>query len=183
MKLSRAANILVIGLIVFSIFIISGIILYPESLKANNGVSFFGVQEKTNLLFNLTFLVNALISWWVSSKFSVKSGFRNKYITYSLVIVGICYIGLILTPHTVFSPIHRLFGSSLFGLEFISCLLIVFKYKADYLNRLLLILALLSGLASLYFLFVLDGYMLHSQLVFQFSVWFIVIRYLLTAKD
>lgn len=178
MKPIVAANLLVVGLIVFTVFIISGIILYPESLKVNNGVSFFGVQEKTSLLYVITFLSNALISWWIASKFSLKNGLRNKYIAYSLVAVGICYLGLVLTPHTTFSPVHRVFGSSLFALQFVTSLIIVYKYNSDYLNKLLVVLALLSGLSSLYFLFITDGYMLQSQLIFQFAVWFIIIRYL-----
>lgn len=178
MKSSAAANLLVIGLIIFMIFIISGIILYPEILTTNNGVSFLGVQEKTSLLYTITFLANALIALWIASKYSVKNGLKYKYITYSLALVGVCYLGLVLTPHTTFSPIHRAFGSSLFALQLITSLIIVFKHKADYLNKLLLILAFLSGLASLYFLFITDGYMFQSQLIFQFAVWFIVIRYL-----
>lgn len=176
-----AANYLSFGLLVFTVFIISGIIIYPESLSANNGVSFFGVQEQTVLMYTLTFVTNALLAWWVASKFSTKKGWVNKYITYGLVLAGVCYIGLVLTPHTLFSPVHRIFGSSLFALELISCLLILIKYNSDYINKILFTVGFLSGLASLFYLFIINGYMLQSQLIFQVAVWGIIIRFLRSA--
>lgn len=100
----------------------------------------------------------------------------DKLIRFCLFTAAICYVGLVLTPHDVIAVTHKIFGSTLFAIEFILAYFAMMKNRKK-IDILLFISAFFSGLMCLVYLFI-TGYMIQAQLIFQLSVWTLYIRYL-----
>jgi|GEM_PF-3182158 len=179
MKHKQLAKYLLVQFAILFIAVVISIIIKPSGLGENSGVSYYAVQPETALLIYFAFLFSSVILLYSAFRMRKKNR-SEKLVVFCMILAAICYIGLVLTPHDIIAIPHKIFGSTLFAMEFVIAYFILMKTQ-KLAHLLLLIAAFFSGLASLVYLFI-DGYMIQSQLIFQLAVWSIIISYLRTNK-
>jgi hypothetical protein len=175
MENKKSIQYIQVGLISFFVLLVICIFIRPAGLGANSGVSYYGGYSNTLLPYSLAFLVESVILWRAASMMNKKTKI-DSYISSALKVFAILFIGILITPHTVLGWEHRTIGSTLFSLQLIMGIILVFFVYRDWLNVALLITVLLSGLASLIYLLQPNGFMIQSQIIFQISIWIIFIR-------
>lgn len=175
MESKKSVQYLQIGLISFFVLLVICIIIRPGGLSANSGISYYGVYGNTFLLYSLAFLTESVFIWRAASIMNNKTK-MDRYVSIVLRIFAILLLGILITPHNVFEAQHKIMGSSLFSLQLATGIVLTSFVYRDWFNFTLLIITLLSGVASLVYLFTPDGFMIQSQIVFQISIWLIFIR-------
>ena len=176
MKHKQLAKLLIIQFACLFLAVIIAIFLKPIGLNANSGVSYYAVQLETALIVSIGFCTASFFAFYAAWKFKAKKT-GDKLIRICLFVAAICYVGLVLTPHDVIAVTHKIFGSTLFGIEFILAYFAMI-YSRRKLDILLFVVAFFSGMLCLVYLFV-TGYMIQAQLIFQLAVWMLYVRYLL----
>jgi hypothetical protein len=166
------------GLIIFFILLVICIFIRPTGLIANSGISYYGVYWNTLIPYTLAFLAVS-ISTWKSAKTISNDMKINRYVRLALQLFTILFLGILLTPHTVLPYEHVMFGSTLFALQLVLGVILVFVVSRDFWNSILLTTAFLSGVASFIYLNTSHGYMIQAQVIFQIAIWILFIRALL----
>lgn len=179
MSHKKLAKYLVYQFAVLFFSVILAIFIKPEGLNANNGVSYYFVQIETALVVTIGFCTASFLSFYAGWRLNPKTKL-DKTIRTCLFIAAVCYVGLVLTPHDVIAQIHKTFGSSLFGLDFLLAYFCAVALRKR-LDILLFLITYFSGMMCLVYLFV-SGYMIQAQLIFQLAAWTLYIRYLLRKK-
>lgn len=177
MKYGKAIQYLRVGLISFLILLSLCIFIRPSGLSANSGISYYGVFNNTLLPYSLAFLVVSISTWRAAAIMDNDTKIR-RLIKLSLQVFAVLLIGLLLTPHTFLSGEHVFIGSTLFALQLVFGIVLVFMVDYNWVNVVLLVATFISGLASLVYLNQNSGYMLQSQIIFQISIWLVIIRVL-----
>jgi hypothetical protein len=177
----KSYQLIYIGISISVALLLLCIVIDPASLGDNNGFSYFGAKAKTIAPYSLAFLSYAFFMWLASNKLIDKNR-SSKVLRAVLIIMALLMVGLTVTPHTILVNIHKLFGSSLFVIQLLTSFYLVVRNGKNYLVYLLILLMLTSGLFSWYYLFLNDGYMIQSQLVYQVAFAGILISYLKNIK-
>jgi hypothetical protein len=177
MKHQRSAGYLQFGIISFFVMLVICIIIRPVGLVANDGISYYGSFGNTLLPYSLAFLINSVLMWRAALAMDNKTRI-DRYIVFGLKLFALLFIGILLTPHNmhIVNEIHVVMGSALFSLQLFTGILLTFYIYRDWLNITLLVVTLLSGVASLVYLLQPDGFMIQAQVIFQISIWLIFIR-------
>lgn len=174
----KSARYLQFGMFGFFVLLVICIVIRPDGLGANSGVSYYGGYENTLLPYSLAFLFESFMVWRAASVLDKEKNI-SRYTSYVLKVFAILFLGILITSHTIFGWEHKAVGSTLFGLQFIMGIILVFFVYRDWLNMILTTLVIVSGFFSLIYLFLPDGFMIQSQIIFQISIWLIYIRTLL----
>lgn len=153
------------------------VVVRPEGLYANHGISYFGVQWETVSLYAIglvgvaTFTRRALRS----AAFALPTPGRVRQIAdgFALLVYGV-----ILTPYPV-SPVlswlHRGFGSALFVLQLaLAGRLVV--WTRDSLAAAFLLIQLIGGILATGYVLRDEGYLVEAQLLFQLGFGVVVVR-------
>lgn len=159
---------LVVGLVL-------GVVLAPESLTLNEGLSYLGVNKETLLPFYIGLMVATLfmvlgIKHLPAFNHSIVV---SRFFNYFLVMV----LGVLLTPYVlgwIFGVMHALFTTGLFLGQFLFALWIVFALERSRLNIILTATLLVSGLFILLALIGALPFLLQAQVVFQLAFWTMV---------
>ncbi len=175
MEYKKSIQYIQVGLFSFFVLLLICVIIRPEGLGANNGISYYGTYANTIVPYSLAFLVESVVMWRASSIMGKNTKF-DRNISYALKVFAILFIGILITPHTVLGWEHKIIGTTLFGIQFVMCIAFVLYILSDFLNVILLALLFISGLLSLMYLIVPMGFMIQAQVIFQISVWLIFIR-------
>ena len=151
------------------------VIIRPDSLSVNYGLSYFGIFISTIVPYAAAFMLYAFFLWR-ASEVRLENSRRAKAITWSMRIMSIQVIGLLLTPYNRLYSIHVFFGASLFSLQLLLSLALLKWLVTNNLNAGLVIIEFLSGLASLYYLPRSTGMLLQTQVIFQLAFGILLIR-------
>ena len=171
-----------IGIAVAVSLLLLCVLLDPHSLSDNNGFSYFGAVPRTVIPYSLAFLTYAFFMWLASNRLDEKCQ-SAKVLKVVLVIMALLMVGLTITPHTVLVNIHKFFGSSLFVVQLLTSFYLVVRNGKNYLVYFFILLMLTSGIFSLYYLSLKEGFMIQSQLIFQMAFAGILIGYLKNIKS
>lgn len=153
------------------------VIIRPDSLSVNYGLSYFGIFSSTIVPYAAAFLIYALFLW-KASEVRFEDSRRGKILTWVMRVMSIQVIGLLLTPYNRLYNVHVFFGASLFSLQLLLSLALLKWLVYNWINTSLVIAEFLSGLASLYYLPLSHGLLLQTQVVFQLVFGFLLIRML-----
>lgn len=153
------------------------IISRPESLGHNDGLSYFGAVWWTVIPYSIAFAQYALCCWLASSKVHMTEP-SGTVVKWFLRLMAILLIGLVLTPHTIISALHRAFGSTLFATQLLIVLYLFYINKKELYIFALLIVMIISGLFSAFFLFSIVGFMIQAQIAYQVAFVIILTHYL-----
>jgi hypothetical protein len=170
-----------IGLSLAVILILICIYISPEGLKANDGLSFFGGKGWTIIPYSLAFAFYALCMWLASLKINSKDE-TAKYLKSLLKIMALLLIGLTITPHTIIDPIHTAFGTALFLVQLVASGWLAYKNGKNIAIYILIIIMLISGLFSAYYLPLKSGFLLQTQIFYQVAFAGILIYFLKKLK-
>lgn len=152
------------------------VVIRPEGLAANNGFSYFGDHKTTVVPYSLAFILYAFYLW----KLSEITGFmelRLRTLSVLLRIMAVMVIGLLITPSDLIDSVHVVFGTILFGLQFLVAIWFAGWWQRSWLTIGLAALVLVGGLMSFYFLLKPHGLLLQGQTIFllAFSALLVVI--------
>jgi hypothetical protein len=165
------------GLTLAAVMLAVAILIRPESLGVDYGLSYLGVFTNTVVPYAVAFLGVAYCLWRASEL--VTDLDHSLMIGRSMRIMACQLIGLLLTPYTRFGEAHELIGSTLFLVQLgLACLAIKWLGGSDRNLTLLTAVMLVGGLASAYYLPQSRGFELQTQLVFQLAFWVLFIRLL-----
>ena len=178
----RSVRYLLIGTYSFFSLLALCIIIRPEGLIVNSGISYYGNHIETLLPYVSAFLVNSYLLWLAASAIGDNTK-TDKYFKFVLKMVAVLMLGILVTPHNIFNApgfnlIHRTIGTFLFSSQIVMAVAIVLFVYRDWLNIFLLMTSFVSGYAALIYILQPTGFMIEAQIVFQISIWSLYIRYL-----
>jgi hypothetical protein len=165
------------GLMLTAVMLAVDILIRPQSLGVDYGLSYLGVFTDTIAPYAVALLGAAYCMWRASEL--VTDFDHNVIIGRSMKIMALQLIGLLLTPYTRFGGVHEFFGSTLFLLQLgLACLAIKWLGGRDRNIPLLTGIMVLSGLAAAYYMPQSRGFELQTQVVFQVAFWALFVRLL-----
>jgi len=162
------------GLTLTAVMVAVCILIRPQSLRVDYGLSYLGVFTDTIVPYAVALLGAAYCMWRASAL--VTDCDHSSILGWSMKIMAFQLVGLLLTPYTRFDAAHVFFGSTLFLVELgLAFLAIKWLGGSDRQIALLTGIMVLSGIACAYYLPLSRGFELQTQVVFQlaFSVLFI----------
>lgn len=155
------------GQICFYVGLLLCIIIRPDGLAANGGVSFYGVYKDTILPYTLSLLGPAFFS---IRAFELVTDERLRIVRRSLVLIGVFAVGVLLTPDAAgntMDNLHRTFGALLFITQLVLSGWFLVRLKFDRGACLLALLELASGIAAFHYLAPPKGLLLQAQVLYQ----------------
>lgn len=152
---------------IFLILLALCVYLRPESIKANDGISYFASFSDTVIPYLVAYFFSSLFYFFAGYVLRFSKDTESKVFAWSFQIFSLLMLGLAATPHTVLIRTHVFFGSMLFSLQLILSLWIVTVQTRKLLQVALFLLQLGAGIFSAYYLPKEQGSMLVSQVVFQ----------------
>jgi len=174
-----ARAILLFGFLFATVLFIVCVIVRPESLGHNDGLSYFGAIWWTVVPYTLAFLTYAVCCFIASRKITAKSA-SAKTIKIFLVLMCLMLVGLVITPHTVINSIHKLFGSTLFASQLLLSLYLLYKNGMNYFIFILVLIMFTSGIFSAAYLSSAAGFMIQAQIIYQIA--FVAVLYYYLGK-
>lgn len=153
------------------------IVIRPQSLRVNYGVSYLGISLSTIVPYAVALLGAALCVWRASDLLAELD--HGPVISRLMKVMALQLVGLLLTPYTRFDAAHIFFGSTLFLME-LGLAFLAIRWLGDGDRRIPVLTGIMvaSGIAAAYFLPQKQGFELQAQLVFQLAFWMLVIRLL-----
>jgi len=145
------------------------VILKPEGLAANDGISYYGIYERTffpyavGLLGSAYFLARAASSVMSPALRPLRLSFR----TYVPLVVGIVF-----TPYAAgryMDYLHTVCGSALFSLQLILSGWLIWQLRYAWWAVALTVMECIAGVLSAVFLRPPHGFLIQSQVVFQLA--------------
>lgn len=151
------------------------ILIRPQGLGADNGLSYYGDFKTTIIPYSLAFFA-AAYSYLEAARY-VKDGrgFAGN-LALALRAMAALMVGLLVTPSSLVNPIHTFMGTTLFSLQLAVSMWLLLKFFKDWQTTLLVAMMWLSGLAALYYLPRSQGLLLQTQVVFQLAFGLLLIR-------
>jgi len=173
----RAIACVAYGLTLTAVMLAVCILIRPQSLRVNYGLSYLGVSTQTIVPYAVALLGAAFCVWRASE---LAADFEHSLIVgRSMKVVAVQLVGLLLTPYTRLDGPHVFFGSTLFLVQLgLAGLAIRWLGRRDRNLPLLTAAMVLSGLAAAYYLPQTRGFELQAQVIFQLAFWTLFIRLL-----
>jgi hypothetical protein len=175
--MDRAIAYIAYGLTLTAVMVAVGIVIRPESLRVNYGLSYLGVNTDTIVPWAAA-LLGAAYCVWRASELVTDFG-RSPILGWAMKLMAVQSIGLLLTPYTRFGAAHEFFGATLFLVQLgLACLAIKWVGGSDRQIPLLTGIMFLGGCAAAYYLPQTRGFELQAQVLFQLAFWTLFIRLL-----
>ncbi len=169
--------VLILSQIIFFGGMLACIVIKPAGLGANDGISYYGTYAQTIVPYIFALAGSSLAGLYAVNKFIRASGFN--YVKLIMLTIFVLAIGVILTPYDynrLFSNLHELFGTLTFILQGVLSIRLVFFVLKDRTNMLLILIELIGGLMSAYYLNPKQGLLIQGQMIFQLGFGLILIR-------
>lgn len=178
--MSRAERFFLYGQSSFFGLIALSILLRPDSLTVNHGLSFFGVEPATILPYAFALL---LCGWFVFRTAQVLSSEPGVSQAAAIWLMALLppLLGILLTPYSInptFGDLHELFGTILFLLQLVLVGWLLVVAQRDWLAYLLMAGQIIGGVVALLSLNNSLMFEIQGQLVFQFGFTLSVARFL-----
>lgn len=156
------------GLSLAVVFFTVAMVIRPQGLAANDGLSYYGSFRTTIIPYSLAFLASAYYYWQTALTIQKKPSYRHQ-LAPALKFMAVLCIGLLVTPHTLVDPIHTAIGSTLFAFQLVVSvwLLVVTRWRWQIIAG--TAIELLSGIAALHYLPKPHGLLLQTQVIFQLA--------------
>lgn len=155
------------GQLCFYVGLIACVILKPQGLTANSGISYYGNYVETILPYIVALLGAAYFTIKTAEQFTDPALATIKHF---LTVIGLLVLGIMVTPDSLgpfMDGLHKACGISLFVLELLLSLFLVVKLRPKLWLVVFVGIQLAGGIASLIWLAPAHGYLFESQVVFQ----------------
>ncbi|MGD0833034.1 MAG: hypothetical protein ABSA40_01230 [Candidatus Dormibacteria bacterium] len=175
--LERSMAYVTCGLTLTAVMLTVCVVIRPESLSVDFGVSYMGIHANTIVPYAVALLGAAYCVWRASE--SMVDSDHSLITGWAMRIIAVQLVGLLLTPYTRFGAAHEFIGSTLFLVQLgLALLAIKWLGGGDRSIPLLTGVMFLSGLAAAYYLPRSQGFELEAQVGFQMAFWFLFTRVL-----
>jgi hypothetical protein len=137
-------------------------------LSANSGISYYGIFAETFVPFEVSLLGGAAFTWLCALHVT---GTDVRPVRNTLFAIAIFTCVVAATPYSydnVLSAIHRLAGSFLFTLQLLLSFWLIAKLHHALWSVLLTTAELIAGIACALYLYPTHGFLIQSQVLFQF---------------
>lgn len=144
------------------------IALLPAGLHTNDGISYYGIFERTLIPYTLALGGAAYFAWLAADKLTRP---ELRYVRFSLFLYTLLVVGIMLTPYSLgrwFDYLHTTFGSALFSLQLLLSFWLVWRLRTWWAWA-LAVVELVAGIFSAAYLSPKTGLLLQSQLLFQLA--------------
>lgn len=158
------------------------VLIRPHGLVADHGLSYYGGYWNTLPPYALALLTSCLIYWNSADRIATTFSRHKKLFSFSLRIMALLCVGLLITPHSRLHPFHVAFGATLFALQLIIALVLVYANRYERRLVLLTLVQFCSGLAAMYYLPSKTGWLLESQIIYQLAFGFLLYRALMLSS-
>lgn len=167
-------------------FVLLGIcmLLLPQGIGVNEGLSYYGTHTLTVVPYVLAFFALSFCVWRASNILS-RNAKQLRFGIFAARVTVILMLGVLLTPNTVnfaFEQIHVIVGSLLFVFQLIISFWFAFKLRTNLITWLLLLVQLFCMAVAYEFLTTLGGYLIAGQLGFQLAFVLLVVHGLLQPR-
>ena len=153
------------------------IALAPASLADNSGFSYFGHHRLTVIPFGAGLILAAY--YLLKTAAPLKGMRQHKVLHLGLVAMAPLMVGIVVVPaigNGWYDLIHRVFGSSLFVIQLILAVWLVWQARKSWLNWLALLVQVAGGVIALIYLHPAQGFSLQGQLIFQAGFTVVLLR-------
>lgn len=137
--------------------------IMPSGLLLNSGFSYYGVHASTFIPYTATFTGLAVLLLQFTRRLRAV---LSTYARNALYLLPLALIGVWLTPYDTFVYLHTFFAVSLFAIEGLIILYMLWKSK-DRMNELFAVTEALLGVITILFFTTAQGFMLESQVLYQ----------------
>jgi hypothetical protein len=158
-------------------------ILRPHGLVANEGISYYGVYQRTIVAYFVALFGSAYFSFLVSVKITQPKLFKVRV---ALILISLFTLAVLSTPDTISTlveHIHETCGALLFITQLLLSGWLIYKSGYNLVITGLALLELAGGIASFIWLEAVHGYLLESQVVFQLGFGLLMIYALPKLED
>lgn len=145
------------------------IILEPQGLGANDGISYYGIHLRTVVPYLLGLLGAAYFCWQAGSRMEQP---QLRPVQISLLFFSLLIAGIVVTPYSVdrwFDYMHTALGSALFSLQLVLSGWLIWQLKYSWWSVLLGLTELAGGILSAIYLKPTHGFLLQAQILFQLA--------------
>ncbi|HUC86873.1 MAG TPA: hypothetical protein VMR75_00905 [Candidatus Saccharimonadales bacterium] len=167
-------------------FLLLGVcmLLLPQGIKVNEGLSYYGTHSLTVVPYGLAFFALCFGTWRASNILS-RGAKQLRFAIFSARLIVILMLGVLLTPNTVnftFEQLHVIVGSLVFVVQVILGFWFAVKLRTNFITWVLLLVQLFCMAVAYEFLTTLDGYLIAGQFGFQLAFAILVVHGLLHPK-
>ncbi len=154
--------------IILIISLLIDVLIRPESLANNSGISYFGIFLNTLP----AYVAGLSMSSYIIARFAFLKIKKYRVVRVMLIALFPFNLFLITFPYDVnrfYADVHQTFGVLIFVFELLISLYISEKLGKIFFNRLLLSIELISGLFSAYYLAPKNGFLMQAQIIYQIA--------------
>ena len=159
-------NHILLAVIILLAGLIIDIVIRPDSLSNNSGISYFGIFFNTLPVY----VISLGTSSYILARYALRQIKQYKLVKYLLIALFPFNVLLICFPYNVnrfYGDIHQTFGVLIFVSELLISFYVSEKFNKRTINHWLLSIEFISGLFSAYYLSPTNGFLLQSQIVYQ----------------
>lgn len=165
----RIARLLILSQVSFFGFLAVCILLIPEGLAANRGISFYGAHPADILPLGLGFLTSSYFLLQAARTMPSHTPAERLAII-ALRLMTVLIIGVLITPYSlgyIVDVIHTIIGAALFILQLAMAIWLLAVIVPDWQTVALLVTQLAGGFISLFSLINILPFLIQGQILFQ----------------
>lgn len=166
---SRALRSIVLGQVCLYAGLVVAILLKPQGLAANAGISYYGIYARTAGPMAVGLLGSAFFSWLAAGQIHES---ELRPVKLGLIVFALLTIAIVVTPYSVsnfLDWLHTGTGSALFSLQLILSGWLVAKLRYNFWALLLTGVELAAGIACAIYLRPTHGFLIQFQILFQLA--------------
>lgn len=152
------------------------IIVRPDGLLANRGLSYYGGFLNTGFLSLFAYFWVALFFFQAAQILDREGNRHLRYLSICLRIMGVLIVCIGVTPHNILDEIHKIFGSALFILQLGVTFVFLSQKQSQWYRLTLVFIELASGIASAYYVPLEKGFLIEMQFIFQIAFGLLLIN-------
>lgn len=156
------------------------ILLRPQGLYANEGISYFSAQSLTILPYCAGMLAMAWFAWRIADKLAAEGLDKLQRWFRLMAALIVCVVLVPFTFNDAIRTLHTWLSSALFLTELAFLFRLAFKLKPDKTNKTFLALSVGAIIVTLSYLNPTKGYLIAGELLFQAIFGIAVFRFLKT---
>lgn len=166
---AQAFKLIVLGQVCLYTGILLAILLKPQGLAANSGVSYYGIYERTIVPMAAGLLAAALLSW----RAALHIGQPNlRPLRLGIIAFALLTVVIVITPYSVNSVmdwLHTAAGSALFSLQLLLSIWLCAQLHFKIWSIVLTLVELVAGIACALYLRSSHGLLVQCQILFQLA--------------
>lgn len=155
------------------------VLLQPQGLGANSGISYYGIFLRTVIPYAVSLLGTTFFCWQAARAIHEDN---LKLVRTALFIMAACSLVIVATPYSfdgILDHLHVAAGSFLFSVQLLLSIWLLPRVHFANWAIALTTIELLSGIACALYLYAKHGFLIQFQVLFQLAFGVLLIRSLM----